>query len=513
VGLQKKVRGIQGAPLMTLGEVLAGVRLKKPLAAELARLPVQDLEYDSRRVKPGALFFAFAGARIDGRKFALQAVKSGAAAVASELPPPENFNGNWIEVEHGRQALALAGRNFFNRPDERVALTGITGTNGKTTTSYLLDAILRAAGNTTALVGTIEYHLGDRVLPAANTTPESIDLYRLLTQLEEMDGRFATMEVSSHALALGRVHGMHFHTAVFTNLTRDHLDFHQTMDDYFAAKQLLFTGAGAPPPRFAAINRDDEYGARMRTNHETHVYWYGLGKDANVRARRISSGLGGLRFEIHAEKERFTVESPLIGRINVYNILAAASAAMSYQLPVQTIVRGIAACQAVPGRFERVDEGQPFVVVVDYAHTDDALRNVISMARSLEPKRVVTLFGCGGDRDRTKRPIMGQVAAELSDFVVLTSDNPRSEDPLDIMNDVLVGLRRKDTPYLVEPDRATAIRRTIEEARPGDIIILAGKGHETYQVLKDRTIAFDDREVAREVLRGFGYRRRPDSST
>ena len=496
---------------MNLGEVFAGVRLKRPLAPELAKSAVNSLEYDSRRVKKGALFFAFPGARADGRSFAMQAMNSGAVAVVSELPAPEGFQGNWIEVEHGRQALALAARNFLGRPDDRIALTGITGTNGKTTTAYLVDSILRAAGNTTALIGTIEYHLGGRVIPAVNTTPESLDLYRLLAELDEMGGKFATMEVSSHALALGRVYGLHFHTAVFTNLTRDHLDFHRTMENYFAAKQTLFTGAGAPAPRFAAINRDDEYGARMKAGAETQVMWYGLGKDATVRARHISSSFDGLRFEVQAGSERINIVSALIGRINVYNILAACCVGLSYGLPAETIARGIVECPAVPGRFERVDEGQPFVVVVDYAHTDDALRNVISMARSLEPKRVVTLFGCGGDRDRTKRPIMGQVAAELSDFVVLTSDNPRSEDPLDIMNDVLVGLRRKDTPCLVEPDRATAIRRAIEEARPGDILILAGKGHETYQVLKDRTIPFDDREVAREVLRGFGYRRRPDA--
>jgi UDP-N-acetylmuramoyl-L-alanyl-D-glutamate--2,6-diaminopimelate ligase len=494
---------------MTVGEVLAEVRLKQPLAPELARLPVESLEYDSRRVKKGALFFAFPGARADGRNFAVQAMDAGAIAAVSELPAPAGFRGNWIEVEHGRHALALAARAFSGRPDERVSLTGITGTNGKTTTSYLLDSILRAAGKVTALIGTIEYHLGDRVLPAVNTTPESLDLFRLFADLEKMGGMFATMEVSSHALALGRVYGMHFHTAVFTNLTRDHLDFHRTMEDYFAAKQMLFSGAGAPAPPFAVINRDDEYGASMKAGAETQVFWYGLGKDATVRARRISSSFEGLRFEVQAPAAQLTIRSPLIGRINVYNILAACGTALSYGLTPDIIERGIAQCRAVPGRFERVDEGQPFVVVVDYAHTDDALRNVISMARSLEPKRVVTLFGCGGDRDRTKRPLMGQVAAELSDFVVLTSDNPRSEDPLDIMNDVLVGLRRKDTPCLVEPDRAAAIKKAIEEARPGDILILAGKGHETYQVLNDRTIAFDDREVAREVLRRFGYRARP----
>ena len=241
----------------------------------------------------------------------------------SELPPPEAFQGNWIQVEHGRHALALASRNFFRRPDERISLTGITGTNGKTTTAYLLDSILRAAGKTTALIGTIEYHLGDRVIPAVNTTPESLDLCRLFAELEQIGGTFATMEVSSHALALGRVYGMHFHTAVFTNLTRDHLDFHRTMDEYFTAKQMLFTGAGAPAPPFAVVNRDDAYGVRIQTGNDVQVLWYGLGKDATVRARHISSSFDGSRFEVQAPDGRFTVQSPLIGRINVYNILAA----------------------------------------------------------------------------------------------------------------------------------------------------------------------------------------------
>jgi UDP-N-acetylmuramoyl-L-alanyl-D-glutamate--2,6-diaminopimelate ligase len=485
-----------------LGRVLAGVRTRQPIPAPLAEVKIAGLDYDSRRVGHGFLFFAFSGARADGRDFARQASERGAVAVVSELPAPAGFTGGWIEVEHGRQALALAARNFYGAPDERVNLTGITGTNGKTTTSYLVDSILRAAGKTTALIGTIEYRLAGRVLPAVNTTPESLDLIRLLAELETLGGTHATMEVSSHALALGRVYGIHFHTAVFTNLTRDHLDFHATMEDYFAAKRQLFSA-----PVAAVLNRDDEYAARIEPPAATQTLWYGLGKDASVRARRITSSLQGLRFEVTHGKEAFDVESALVGRINVYNILAASATALSYGIDPQTIARGVAGCRAVPGRFERVDEGQPFLVIVDYAHTDDALRNAISVARSLEPKRVITLFGCGGDRDRTKRPIMGQVAAELSDFVVLTSDNPRSEDPIDIMNDALVGIRRKDTPHLVEPDRAVAIKRAIEEARDGDIVLLAGKGHETYQVLKDRTIPFDDREVAREVLRNFGYRR------
>jgi UDP-N-acetylmuramoyl-L-alanyl-D-glutamate--2,6-diaminopimelate ligase len=358
---------------------------------------------------------------------------------------------------------------------------------------------------TTALVGTIEYRLAGRVLPAVNTTPESLDLIRLLAELRGEGGTHATMEVSSHALDLGRVYGLRFHTAVFTNLTRDHLDFHVTMDAYFAAKQKLFAGEGGEPPAFAVLNRDDSYARSLATAPETRVLWYGIGPDSDLRALHIVSGSQRLRFDVQYAKQRFAVESPLIGKINVYNILAACGAGLSYGLAPETIAAGIAALRAVPGRFERVDEGQPFVVVVDYAHTPDALQNVIAVARGLNPKRVITLFGCGGDRDRTKRPLMGQAAAELSDLVVLTSDNPRSEDPLAIMNDALVGIRRVDKPLVVEPDRATAIARALNEAREGDLVILAGKGHETYQVLQDKTIPFDDRTVAREVLRGYGY--------
>ena len=493
---------------MNLGDILSGVRLRQPLPPELAALAVEGLAYDSRRVGQGFLFFAFPGAHADGRKFAADALARGAVAVVSESDAPGGLP--WIQVEHGRHALALAARNFYQRPDERLGLTGITGTNGKTTTSYLVDSVLRAAGNITAMIGTIEYHMAGKVLPAVNTTPESLELVRLFAELEQAGGKFATMEVSSHALALGRVYGLRFHTAVFTNLTRDHLDFHHTMEEYFAAKSMLFTGAGAPPPPYAVLNRDDEWAARLALPESTRALWYGLGSNADLRARHISSGFQGLRFDVQFGKTRFPVESPLIGKINVYNILAACGTGLSYGIPPETISRGIAGLRAVPGRFERVDEGQPFVVVVDYAHTDDALRNVIAVARGLNPKRVITLFGCGGDRDRTKRPLMGQAAAEASDFVVVTSDNPRSEDPLDIINDALVGVRRVDTPHVVEPDRTAAIARALQEAREGDIVILAGKGHETYQVLKDRTIAFDDRAVAREVLKGYGYHKDPN---
>ena len=490
---------------MNLGEILSGAAPIEPLAPELAQTPVSAIEYDSRRVSPQSLFFAFPGSKADGREFAGDALARGAVAVVSESAAPPDLAARWIQVAHGRQALSLAARNFYGRPDERLSLTGITGTNGKTTTAYLIDSVLRAAGKTTAMIGTIEYHLAGRVLKAVNTTPESLDLMRLFRDLESAGGTHVTMEVSSHALALGRVYGLNFHTTVFTNLTRDHLDFHGDMESYFAAKQLLFAGAGGAPPRVAVLNRDDEWARRIKVHPRTEVIWYGLGPEAALRPRHIASGFGGLRFDLGFGKQRFLIESPLIGKINVYNILAACATGLSYGLSAEAIARGIADLKAVPGRFERVDEGQPFVVVVDYAHTDDALRNVIAVARGLEPKRVITLFGCGGDRDRAKRPLMGQAAAEASDFVVLTSDNPRSEDPLAIMNDALVGIRRVDVPHVVEPDRQAAIRRALKEAREGDIVILAGKGHETYQVLKDKTIDFDDRAVAREVLKGYGY--------
>ena len=491
---------------MTLGELLSGVRLAQPLAPDLAGMRVAGLDYDSRRVERDFVFFAFAGSRTDGGRFAAEALSRGAAAVVSEAEPPEALRARWIRVPHGRQALALAARSFYGKPDERLGITGITGTNGKTTTGYLLDSMLRAAGRTTALIGTIEYRLAERVLPAVNTTPESLDLIRLFAELLEAGGTHVTMEVSSHALSLGRVYGIGFHTAVFTNFTRDHLDYHGDMEAYFAAKRTLFEGVGAAPPAFAVLNRDDEHVRRLKLASGTRALWYGLAQEPDLRARHVISGFGGLRFEIQFGKTRFAVESPLIGKINVYNILAACGAAIAFGLEPETIARGIAQMRAVPGRFERIDEGQPFVVVVDYAHTDDALRNAIAVARGLEPKRVITLFGCGGDRDRTKRPLMGLAAGENSDFVVLTSDNPRSEDPLAIMNDVLVGIRRTDVPHVVEPDRRAAIARAIKEAHAGDIVILAGKGHEPYQVLKDKTIAFDDRAVAREVLKGYGYR-------
>jgi len=496
---------------MKLSELLAGVTLREALTPELAGLEVAGLEYDSRRVGKDFVFFAFAGSRVDGTKFAQDALAKGALAIVSELPRPAEFgaSGAWIQVEHGRHALATAARTFYRRPDERVLFTGITGTNGKTTTAYLIETLLRAAGKITGLIGTIEYRLADEVRPSPNTTPESLDILRFATELEARGGTHLITEVSSHALALGRVYGFQFHTAVFTNLTRDHLDFHGTMEEYGAAKRRLF--AGQPGPRWAVLNADDPVSKTMEPEDpSSRTIWYGLTDTADLRAENIVSGFTGLSFDVIRNGRRAKVESPLLGRVNVSNILAALGAGLSYGLDLETMAGSIADCRSVPGRFEPVTfsttEGQSFLVAVDYAHTDDALRNAIQTARSLSKGKVITLFGCGGDRDRTKRPLMGMAAAELSDFVVLTSDNPRSEDPLAIMNDAMVGLRRFDTRHVAEPDRGKAIQLAIQEAQPGDVVLLAGKGHETYQILKDRTIHFDDRETAREVLRSFGYK-------
>jgi UDP-N-acetylmuramoyl-L-alanyl-D-glutamate--2,6-diaminopimelate ligase len=493
---------------MRLGTLLAGARLRQPLSELYADFEISGLEYDSRRVEQGFLFFAFQGAHEDGKRFAQDALARGAVAIVSDSPRPVEFQGPWIEVEHGRQALSAASRAFYHHPDRRVHFTGITGTNGKTTTAYLAEAILRAAGKITGLVGTIEYRIAGQTKPAPNTTPESLDLSRLASVLADAGGTHFISEVSSHALELGRVDGFLFHTAVLTNISRDHLDFHKTMDSYTAAKRMLFLPKNGPAPQWAVLNADDAASTGMQPPSPTTVIWYSATHNAALRAEDIRNGFEGLRFELVWKNQRQAITSPLVGMFNVSNILAAVAVGISYEVPLDLIARGIASCEAVPGRFERVDCGQPFLVVVDYAHTDDALRNVITTARGLlsnSKGRVITLFGCGGDRDRTKRPLMGMAAAELSDFVVLTSDNPRSEDPLGIMNDAMVGLGRFDTPYVAEPDRAKAIRVVLEKAHAGDVVLIAGKGHETYQILKNETIHFDDRETAREVLRSLGF--------
>jgi UDP-N-acetylmuramoyl-L-alanyl-D-glutamate--2,6-diaminopimelate ligase len=491
-------------------ELLVGVELAASGARQTADNPeITDIQYDSRRVTPGSLFVAMRGETSDGNRFIDQAIAGGAVAVVTDSDR-EVAGIAWARVAHGRQALATLSANFYGQPAKKLGITGITGTNGKSTTAFLIEAILRAAGRTGALVGTIEYHVGGKVLPAPHTTPESLDLQRLFRETVASGGTEVVMEVSSHALVQGRTYGIPFSVAVFTNLTRDHLDYHKSMDEYFAAKKILFAGSGAPAPRVAVLNADDGYGMKLAEfgrSQGSVVCTYGWSK-ADFRAVKVEITARGTQFQLHCPQGRIEISSPLIGRVNVYNILAASAAALAQGCSLESVAQGAATLRAVPGRFERVDCGQPFTVVVDYAHTDDALRNLTSLAREFVRQNsggVITVFGCGGDRDRTKRPLMGEAAGQGSDFVVLTSDNPRSEDPLAIMNDAVVGLQRSGVRYKTEPDRRAAIAIAIGEARSRDIVLIAGKGHENVQISRAGTVPFDDREVATEVLRKLGY--------
>lgn len=474
---------------------------------------VTGVEYDSRRVKPGCVFVAMHGETSDGNRFIDQAIAAGAVAIVTDSPSEKPREGvAWALVPHGRRALARLSANFYHHPAERIAITGITGTNGKSTTAFLIEAILSAAGRKSALIGTIEYHVAGKIYPAPHTTPEPLEIARLFSEAREEGVTDAVMEVSSHALAQQRVFGVPFDVAVFTNLTRDHLDYHKTMDEYFAAKRVLFEGCGTDPPRAAVTNLDDEYGAKLAgfsRKRSSTVLTYGWSQ-GDFHADKPDITPRGTRFDLITPHEKIAIFSPLIGRVNVYNILAAAAACFARGCSTQAIASGVASLSHVPGRFQRVDCGQPFTVVIDYAHTDNALRNLTSLAREFVSRsgagaRVITLFGCGGDRDRAKRPLMGEAAGRGSDFAVLTSDNPRSEDPRAIINDALVGLQKSGAKYVVEPDRRKAIALAISEARPGDIVLLAGKGHEKVQVTRDGPHPFDDAEIAREVLKAGGF--------
>jgi UDP-N-acetylmuramoyl-L-alanyl-D-glutamate--2,6-diaminopimelate ligase len=486
---------------MTVHELLDGAGVTFASSPAVLLLPVRGLAYHSAQAAPGYLFFAFGGSKVDGGRFADDALARGAAAVVYDTPPAIPPEHAYIVVAHGRHALATAAKRFYNAPDESIDIVAFTGTNGKSTGTMLADGIFQHAGYKTSLINTIGYHVCGAPSPAINTTPESLDIFRIAAETRDLGGRFLSMEVSSHALALGRVEGLRIAAAVFTNLTRDHLDFHLSMEEYGAAKARLFGPDFAP--KFAILNADDPFTPHIAAAPTSRRLTYGLQPGADYRAIDIESGFFGLRFAIEGHAK---ITSALVGDINIYNILAAAAACHSVGLHWDEIAAGIAAFPGVPGRFERVEAGQDFLVAVDYAHTDAAIANVIRVARQLllGGGRVLTLFGCGGDRDRAKRPLMGMAAAKDSDYVVLTSDNPRSEDPLAIINDAVVGARRFDTPLLVEPDREKAIFAVIAEARPGDIVLLTGKGHENYQIVGDKKIDFSDSEVAVRAIRARG---------
>jgi UDP-N-acetylmuramoyl-L-alanyl-D-glutamate--2,6-diaminopimelate ligase len=481
--------------------------------------PVTGVEYDSRRVRPGAVFVAMKGGSTNGNRYVEKAIALGALGIITDSP--EKFDHLLVfqpglpvlEVEHGRRALSQASAAFFGHPERKLAATGITGTNGKTTTAFLTEALLNAAGRTTVLIGTIEYHVAGEVRPSVHTTPEPRDLFELMA---EGAGRGATelvTEVSSHALDQGRAAGVNFDVAVFTNLTRDHLDYHRSMESYFVAKRLLFDGTVYPAPRVAILNAHDpravelaeaarQAGAEIRT--------YGIEK-GDWRAARYRLTPSGAVLDIETPAGSAQLISHLAGEVNILNLLAAFTAAHARGVAFSHLVAAVPALEPVPGRFQSVDAGQPFTVIVDYAHTDDALRNLTALARQMTAqagmkmgRRVITVFGCGGDRDRTKRPRMGQAAGEGSDFVVATSDNPRSEDPCAILAEIEPGLKLSGVHYTVEPDRAAAIRLALQAAAPGDVVLIAGKGHEKEQILAGGPIPFDDARIALSTLVEIG---------
>lgn len=475
---------------------------------------IAGLEYDSRRVKPGWCFVAMRGGTTDGNLHIDDALARGAVAVVSDSLPPRQ-GVSWAQVPHGRRALARLSANFYHRPAEKLRITGITGTNGKTTTSFVLHRMLQTAERKAALVGTIEYRIGQQIFPSPHTTPEALELNQLFAKALHAGCSEAVMEVSSHALEQGRVYGIPFDVAVFTNLTRDHLDYHDTMENYFSAKSLLFRGSGAEPPRAVVINIDDEYGQQLLKLCRKHaeVITYGMSR-GDFHARELKLEKNGVSFKLLTPQGELPIYSPLLGRVNVYNLIAASAAAYARDVEPSAIAEAADQIAQVAGRFERVDAGQPFTVIVDYAHTPDALLNLTAVARDFLKQRggqgrVITVFGCGGDRDRSKRPLMGEAAGRGSDYVVLTSDNPRSENPLDIMNDALPGLQRTSARYTLEPNRRKAIELAIHEGQPGDIVLIAGKGHEKIQVTRDGVAAFDDVQEAHRALRNAGYSSTP----
>ncbi len=460
---------------------------------------VAGLAYDSRRVTPGRLFVAIRGLKTDGHRFIPEVLAKGAAGVVAENPDPLPGERRFrVLVPDTREALARLADAYFGFPSMDLLLVGITGTNGKTTTSYLVDALLQAMGHVTGVIGTIQYRIGSAGRPAGQTTPEALELQALLAEMRDAGVTACAMEVSSHALELRRVEGIRFRVGIFTNLTQDHLDFHGTMACYQAAKARLF--AMLPPDGWALLNADDSAHHAMAAETRARVLTYGLDPTAQIRATRWDSTLKGVTMTVETPAGNLQITSPLIGGHNVSNLLAATGVGIALGIPPKRIAEVLAEVYAVPGRFERVEAGQPFLVVVDYAHTPDALERVLKTARRLTPGRLGVVFGCGGDRDRGKRPRMGGIAARLADFTWVTSDNPRSEEPELIIREILAGVGSSES-VAIFPNRGEAIRAALRWAQSGDTVLIAGKGHETGQIIGNTVHPFDDREVARSILK------------
>ncbi len=471
---------------------------------------IKDITYDSREVRKDSLFVAIPGFKTDGRKYIADAIKRGASVIVTEgaVEAPEN-SVTVVSVPDARNALALLSAQFYGYPSRRLRMIGITGTNGKTTTSYLIKSIIERAGKRCGLFGTISYMIGDETMPAPHTTPESSDLQKYLYKIIETGAEYAVMEVSSHALELGRVADCEFDIAVFTNLTQDHLDFHKTMEGYFNAKLKLFTSLsnerGKMVKKVGIINIDDPYSKRILDAMKVKAVTYGFSRDADIRPDDIRMGINGIAFKAVTAKGIFPVESKLTGKYNINNILSTIGVGQALGFDNSIIADGIRALESVSGRFEKIDEGQDFAVVVDYAHTEDALKRLLEAVKEFSKGRIITVFGCGGDRDKGKRPKMGEAAGKLSDIVIITSDNPRSEDPMEIIKAIEEGIKGikngRPRDYLIIPDRREAIYKAIGLANKDDIVVLAGKGHEDYQIIGDKKIHFDDREMAREAVK------------
>jgi len=474
---------------------------------KLFTLNPSGLAYDSRRVEPGFVFFAIKGFVQDGHDYVADAIRRGAAGVVVERAVEVPAGVFVVRVADTRLALALAAARFYGFPGRRLRLVGVTGTNGKTTTAHLIGALYQARGEKVGLIGTLYTRVGDLIIPEERTTPESLELQYFLKRMLEEGATTVVMEVSSHALALKRVAGLEFDAAVFTNLTQDHLDFHRDMEEYFRAKAELFKELIRPGvksrPKLSVLNIDDPYGVRLSALSASRVITYGVDGAADLRARDIALTGGGTRFVAEGPWGRVPVRLKLMGRFNVYNALAALAVGLGEGFPPEETARVLEGVPAVAGRFERVDVGQDFTVVVDYAHTPDGLENVLHAARALTKERVIVVFGCGGDRDPAKRPVMGELAGKLADFTVVTSDNPRSEEPSAIIAAVEEGLKRVTgrERYILEPDRREAIALALEQAQTGDVVVIAGKGHEDSQIIGDAKLPFDDRQVAAAILR------------
>ncbi len=488
---------------MLLADLLIGIE-HTVITAETG-IDIKGIAYDSRQVEPGYLFVCISGFKTDGHLYIDQAIKNGASAILIEKAIDHIDAVTIIMTANNRKALALLASNFYGRPSHNMKVIGITGTNGKTTTTHLIKAILEEAGLKTGLMGTLYARVDDKTIDFGHTTPEAPEVEKFMEICQENKAQYVVMEVSSHALDLYRVNCIDFNIAVFTNLTQDHLDYHNSMEQYQASKLRLFNMIAPGNKNFVAVNADDKYSGDFIRAAKAPVYTYGLSDNSDIKATNVKIDLKGSQFTLSFRGSTINIKVKLIGMFSIYNVLAAIAVGLGEGIGLEIIKTALEKVNGVPGRFEQVDEGQDFTVVVDYAHTPDGLENILKTGRQLTTNRIITVFGCGGDRDRGKRPLMGEVAARYSDFCVVTSDNPRSEEPEAIINDIVPGLDGvKDSRYAIVIDRREAINHAVRLARPGDLLIIAGKGHETYQLVKDKVLDFDDRKVAIEFLKGLG---------